>query len=643
MAKKARKALYTQAKFYYMNAYRVRMKAIRQDWTTDDSAIEREADPTVTDHAADPDEGDVMPETYVFADAATQTEVDGEREEVEASKNPAAAVQQEDRPVNNTNFTYMAAAAQMNARLPSMPEGNLDGSKKRTLLEAGLGDPERERIGKRWHGAHFLGQGATGSCSLWLRTDRNDNIDERLAVRDVAAIHQNAWINPINWRDQLPREIAILRRLDEQEGAENNIHRYFGHRIDAAARRYRVYNEVCDLGSLENLLQWYSRLWRRRRNHFRWLQAHPITEQPQDEDEPVSPGGKESALRDTRAEKYQEYLDDKRKDPEHHVDKEFDDMSGLDQFCSDEFDENLPPVIPEAFLWQVFDQLAGAALIMQRGANPLVGRKKWKEIVHKDLHTRNIFVKPTEEGFFGRDPKPDPRALSDSFAKFKKSGYPNVVLADFDTAFFDLQDDGDEYQDNPTHYMLRNKGSDATLSARYPPEVFWDYQVLSNVTQWTKLTSATDVWGIGQIMWNLAMNLPYDSDYVAPFYDDSASSAGKTPARRLNNGKPYALTDLDRYLLTGDKPYEASGQYSDKLKTTIRQCLQYHPRFRPKIEDLKVTTETYRRNIMEEDEDSEKPMVNKEDEDPETLIVKVEGSMNDFKVGGGYPPRREQQ
>jgi hypothetical protein len=43
------------------------------------------------------------------------------------------------------------------------------------------------------------------------------------------------------------------------------------------------------------------------------------------------------------------------------------------------------------------------------------------------------------------------------------------VLADFDTAFFDLQDDGDEYQDNPTHYMLRDKGVDATLGARYPP------------------------------------------------------------------------------------------------------------------------------------------------------------------------------
>jgi hypothetical protein len=144
----------------------------------DAPAVEGEADPTAADHAADRDEGATMPETHVFADVGTQTEVDDEREEVEAGENPAAAVQQEDRPVNNTNFAYMAAAAQMNARLPPMSEGNLDGARKRKLLEAGLGDPERERTGKRWHGAHFLGQGATGSCSLWLRTDRDDNIDE---------------------------------------------------------------------------------------------------------------------------------------------------------------------------------------------------------------------------------------------------------------------------------------------------------------------------------------------------------------------------------------------------------------------------------------------------------------------------------
>lgn len=30
----AKKSLYTHARFYYMNAYRERMKTIRSDWTT---------------------------------------------------------------------------------------------------------------------------------------------------------------------------------------------------------------------------------------------------------------------------------------------------------------------------------------------------------------------------------------------------------------------------------------------------------------------------------------------------------------------------------------------------------------------------------------------------------------------------------
>ena len=87
------------------------------------------------------------------------------------------------------------------------------------------------------------------------------------------------------------------------------------------------------------------------------------------------------------------------KNPDDHHGKEFDDMSGIQEWHNDELG-SLPLVIPEAFLWHVFAQLAGAALVMQRGAGPFVGEKKWKEIIHKDMHTGNTFIKPTVEGFF---------------------------------------------------------------------------------------------------------------------------------------------------------------------------------------------------------------------------------------------------
>lgn len=43
------------------------------------------------------------------------------------------------------------------------------------------------------------------------------------------------------------------------------------------------------------------------------------------------------------------------------------------------------------------------------------------------------------------------------------------MLADFDTSFFDLQDDGDAYQDNPMHYMISRDSPEDANGGRYPP------------------------------------------------------------------------------------------------------------------------------------------------------------------------------
>lgn len=154
--------------------------------------------------------------------------------------------------------------------------------------------------------------------------------------------------------------------------------------------------------------------------------------------------------------------------------------------------------------WHVFDQLVDAALIMQRGGDPFVdlpNAERCKEIVHKDLHLDNIFVKPLQEGFLGNDSQLDDRSPGKrSLATFPKDAYPNVALADFDTALFDLHDGEDEYQDNPLHYIMGSRPVDA-LASKHPPEAFWSG---NNVNKPIKFTSASDVWGIGAIMWNLA-------------------------------------------------------------------------------------------------------------------------------------------
>jgi hypothetical protein len=80
---------------------------------------------------------------------------------------------------------------------------------------------------------------------------------------------------------------------------------------------------------------------------------------------------------------------------------------------------------------------------------------------------------------------------------------PNVVIVDFDYAFFGLQREDDSYADNPQNYIIRNHPNDAReVGGRYPPKKFWCYQGHSggkeNSERLEKMTSKTDVWAIGQ-------------------------------------------------------------------------------------------------------------------------------------------------
>lgn len=83
-----------------------------------------------------------------------------------------------DTRVNTTSFHYMPDMGQMDADLPSLQDAELNAAQKRKLLDAGIGDPDRESPAKRWRGVHFLGAGATGNCSLWVKTNETDNIEE---------------------------------------------------------------------------------------------------------------------------------------------------------------------------------------------------------------------------------------------------------------------------------------------------------------------------------------------------------------------------------------------------------------------------------------------------------------------------------
>ncbi|KAH6625333.1 kinase-like domain-containing protein [Boeremia exigua] len=644
MAKK-KGALYKAARYYYMGAYRLRMKELRDTWST----AERDATlHWMWTHVATQAERDECEQLFRSKSGENTFNADDARIPAEhrAAGDPAPAAipgpaavpgpavlvttvsvaavtapTAPPAPPKTRVFSHMPPLKNISMELPAFDpdEGPLSTDGKRKLIDAGLADPDKEPEAKRWHGTHFLGQGATGICMHWVRTDENNNIDQRLAVRDIATMHQDQWINPIKWRDQLPTEIAVLRRLNEQQGYNHNLHRYYGHRIDGWKRRYRVYNEVCDLGNLSGALEYYSRAWRRRHTQHRWLMAHPEIGNARDLGRRGSAVQVKRDVRDARARVWAEYLDAKEENPESHKDVHFDDLTDLEDCAKEEISDDLPEVIPEAFLWQVFGQLAGAALLMHRGADPLVGEKEWKEIVHRDIHLGNIFVKPSKEGAYGSERKPDPRKPEDGIAKFAKTEYPDIVLADFDTAFWDLQNDDDEYQDNPLHYMC----SDSTpeLAARYPPETSWAFQTHSHTL--TKQTSATDIWSIGQIMWNLLLNLPTYTAFTAPFFDHASEHTGLRQARRLNDGQPYTRTQLNRFLLTGHRPFEAPMAYSKLLRSTVRACLQYMPADRVGVRELKKITEMARAKALAEEGEG-------------ALWVGVDGGMERYRVGAAF-------
>lgn len=245
-----------------------------------------------------------------------------------------------------------------------------------------------------------------------------DKSPKTIAVRDIGTVDRKYWTSPFFWRDQLPRELAINIRLDEQDAYEHSIHRYFGHRLDMPKRRYRVYNEVCEFGNLLDVLDTYSTGWRRRWDVFRWLETHPNINMVKSASQNLSRPQREKAMKEVHAEQWREYMKardtrsdtpgahglalpgKKDADRESRTSIEFDAMSVIQERGEEgiELDEKLPDVIPEGFLWHVFRQLVNAVSVMHEGTEHAKESGTWKEIVHRDIHLMNIFVKPAKNG-----------------------------------------------------------------------------------------------------------------------------------------------------------------------------------------------------------------------------------------------------
>jgi hypothetical protein len=116
-----------------------------------------------------------------------------------------------------------------------------------------------------WQGAKFLAAGSYGAVGLWCRIDDNGNVIDRMVVKDNAAVSRRDWRDPKNWRDKLPREIAVGRRIESRRADEPEacqyINRQRGYRLLMSKRRFRLYADFASGGDLCTAMMPYHERW----------------------------------------------------------------------------------------------------------------------------------------------------------------------------------------------------------------------------------------------------------------------------------------------------------------------------------------------------------------------------------------------
>lgn len=87
--------------------------------------------------------------------------------------------------VNTTDLLYQPNVHTVQYDLPSILDieythegAKTNESQVRVFEEHGLGNPEKDESALEWSCAHFLGQGSTGTVTLWVGVDESKTIVE---------------------------------------------------------------------------------------------------------------------------------------------------------------------------------------------------------------------------------------------------------------------------------------------------------------------------------------------------------------------------------------------------------------------------------------------------------------------------------
>ncbi|KJX96576.1 hypothetical protein TI39_contig613g00020 [Zymoseptoria brevis] len=185
----------------------------------------------------------------------------------------------------------------------------------------------------------------------------------------------------------------------------------------------------------------------------------------------------------------------------------------------------------EPFLWSVFEDLAIAATLFERGAlDPQAAPPGWELIVHRDIKLSNVFLASNK---------------CDTFR-----GFPTAKIGDFGAACFIPRGGTRTFK----QIGSRDIGTECCQAPEQTAELLFD----DNETHF--LDSKTNVWGVGNVMWSLLQGAEGDIALKNGFSKDN-----RTPA---------------------DFSAEVKNDYSSTLLDLIMECVRYLPQDRPTPSEL---------------------------------------------------------
>ncbi|KAF2005682.1 hypothetical protein P154DRAFT_608679 [Amniculicola lignicola CBS 123094] len=417
-------------------------------------------------------------------------------------------------------------------------------------LNAGAFLEDHQQIDQQWRGVqvlasrsddrglnrHGLQASYESRIGFWAMVDIVGNIIDHMAVKDVRIPHRGKWRDPINWRDNLPREVAIHERIENAHGVRpasgyhpnghHHIVQYRGFRLHHRERRYRLYLDWC-----------------------RWDNLHFACSN--DAEAPYSqlPEAYLWYLFRALAEACRFLRDGDQQIPEWeeivHCDLQPSNILMLSRY---EYRPQ-PPSHPGKTRARDMDPMEDVRVPEQRLVN-------WRVPVIGDFGDAMFDLQ-------GEDDEHEDNPME------YVGSHPNHRIA---------PEQHKLYHEHPTAQSTNQPGHILANGTILQPD--------------PRLEELTNVWGIGMIMWNLLTNF---ADLIeSPRFDPGGpQTAGVT--RYLSDGASYTVQDVDDHVLEDVQVWPGLGMYSGTIRDLVKRCLHYEQTDRIPLDDL--ITET--RNAIE--------------------------------------------